>query len=128
MLKLLDSGRLPIQAPILNRLGDMLFMNGGAAVKISNGAGYFEDAGIGSGRETEAVGDEFQHAVAGGIEFAVLFDVAGCHLGVAVDFSAFIALQLDFSRTCHSLGDLSAELSESFRSTRSRYLTAGTSI
>ena len=88
----------------------MLFMNVCAAVEIGNRAGYFEDAGVGSGGETETISYQFQHAVAGGVEFAVFLDEAGCHLGIAVDFGAFIALQLDFSRTCHSLSDLSGTL------------------
>ena len=55
---------LPIQTPALNRLGDMLFMNGITAVKVGNGTSYLEDTGIGARRETEAVGDQLQHAVA----------------------------------------------------------------
>ncbi len=85
----------------------MLFMNGDTAVKISNRARHFKDTGVGAGRETESISNQFKHTVAAGVQFTVFFDVAGCHLGVAVDFGAFIALQLDFSRTCHSLGDLS---------------------
>ena len=89
----------------------MLFMNRRAAVKVSNRAGYLEDTGIGSGRETEAVGDEFQHAVAGGVQFTVLFDVAGCHLGVAVDFGAFIALKLDLPGALDPFGNCGRTLS-----------------
>ena len=73
----------------------MLLMNTCTAVKISDCPGNFQNSGIGTGRETEAVGDQLQHPIAAGIQFAVLFDEAGCHLGVAVDFSAFVAFQLD---------------------------------
>ena len=83
----------------------MLFMDGSAAVKICNGAGNFENSGIGTSGETEPVGDQFQHAVAGGVELAVFSYVAGCHLGVAVDFSAFVTFQLDFSGAFNPLGN-----------------------
>ena len=51
---------LPVQAPILNRLGNMLFMNGIAPVKVRNSAGHLEDSGIGSRRKAEAVGDHIR--------------------------------------------------------------------
>ena len=79
-------------------------MDGIAAVEIGNSAGYFEDTGIGAGRETEAVGDQFQHAVAGRVQFAVFLDETRRHLGVAVDFGAFVALQLQFSGMLHPFG------------------------
>jgi hypothetical protein len=83
----------------------MLFMNGDTAVKISNRARHFKDTGIGAGGEPEAVGDQFQHAIAGGIEFAVFFDEAWSHLGVAVYFGPFVAFQLDFTGVLHPFGD-----------------------
>ncbi len=49
----------------------MLLMDGSAAVKICNGSDNFENSGIGTSGETEPVGDQFQHAVAGGVELAV---------------------------------------------------------
>ena len=88
---------LPIKAPVLNRLGNMLLMNCGTAVKISNGAGYLEDAGVGAGGESEPVSDKLQHPVAAGIQFAVFLDKAGCHLGVAVNLCTLEALQLQFA-------------------------------
>gem|GEM_PF-5670609 len=72
---------LPVQAPILNRLGNMLFMNGIAPVKVRNSAGHFEDSGIGSRRKAEPVGNQFQHEVAARVQLTVFFDEAGCHLG-----------------------------------------------
>ena len=89
----------------------MLFMNGGAAVEISNGAGYLENAGISTGGEAETVGDQFQHPVTGSVEFAVFFYVAGCHLGVAVDFGAFIALKLDLPGALDPFGNCGRTLS-----------------
>lgn len=85
----------------------MLLMDICTAVKIGNGASNFEYSGVSASRKTEAVGYQLQHTVAGGVQFTVLLDEAWRHLGVAMDFGAFIALQLDFSRTCHSLGNFS---------------------
>lgn len=76
--------RLPIQTPILDRLGDMLFVNACTAIQIGNGTGYFKDAGVGTSRETEAVGDQLQYAIARGVQFTVFLDEAWGHLGVAV--------------------------------------------
>ena len=84
----------------------MLFMYVRAAVQIGNRAGDLEDAVVGAGREPQAVGDQLQHAVAGSVKFAVFLDEARRHLGVTVDFGAFVSFQLYLSRTCHSLGDL----------------------
>jgi hypothetical protein len=42
----------------------------------------------------------------GGVQFAVLLDEAGCHLGVAMDFSAFVAFQLESAGMFHSLGNV----------------------
>ncbi len=83
----------------------MLFMNGGTAVEVGNRAGYLKNAGIGTGRETETVGYQLKHAVAGGVQFAVFFYETGSHLGVAVDFGPFVALQLDFTGLFYTLGD-----------------------
>ena len=75
----------------------MLLMDICTTIKVGDGAGYLEDAGVGAGGEAEAVCYQLQHPVAGGVQVTVFFDKAGCHLGVAVDFSPFVALQLDFS-------------------------------
>ncbi len=74
------------------------------AVKISNGTGYFEDAGVGAGRKTEAISNQFKHAVAGGIQFTIFLDETRRHLGVAVDFGAFVTLQLKLTRLLHPFG------------------------
>ena len=83
----------------------MLLMDGGAAVKISNGTGNFEDARVGAGRETEAISNQLQHPVAAGVQLAVFLDETGGHLGVAVDFGAFVTFQLDFTGVFDSFGD-----------------------
>lgn len=98
-------GCFPIQTPILNRLGDMLFADRITAVQVRNRAGHLEDAGVSPGRETEAVGDQFQHAVAGRVQFAIFLDETRRHLGVAVDLGATVALQLQFAGAPHPSGN-----------------------
>ena len=58
------SGSLPIQAPVLNRFGQVLLTDVFGSVQVGNRAGNLEDAGVGAGGETEPVGDHFQEAVA----------------------------------------------------------------
>ena len=64
----------------------MLFLDGIALSKVGNGTGDLENARIGAGREAEAISDQLRHTVAAGVQFAMFFDEAGCHLGVAVNF------------------------------------------
>jgi len=73
----------------LNRFGEVLFEDIGAAFQIGNGAGDLEDPVAGTGGEDETVGDQFEEAVTGGIQFAVFSYEAGGHLGVAMDFCPF---------------------------------------
>ena len=75
---------LPVQAPVLDRLGEVLLAEMVASLQVGDGPGHLEDAGEGTGREAEPVGDQFQHPVAGGVQFAVLPEVAGGHLGEAM--------------------------------------------
>lgn len=100
-----ESLRFPVQTPVLYCLSIVLFANCITPVEIGNGAGHLEDTSIGAGRETEAVGDQLQHAVAAGVQFAIFLDGAGGHLGVAVDFGPLVALELDLPRTLHPLGN-----------------------
>jgi len=83
----------------------MLLMNRRTAIKIGNGTGYLEDTGVGAGGETEAVGHQFQHTVAAGVQFTVFLYEARSHLGIAVDFGSFVTFQLDFSRMLNAFGD-----------------------
>ena len=83
----------------------MLFAYCITPVKIGNGAGYLQDAGIGAGGEAEAVGDQLQHPVAARVQLAVFFDKAGSHLGITVDFGPTVAFQLEFTRTLDPPGD-----------------------
>ena len=72
----------------------MLLMDICTTIKVGDSAGHLENTGVGSGREAEPVGYQFQHTVAGSVKFAVFLDEARRHLGVAVYFCAFVALQL----------------------------------
>ena len=59
----------------------------------------------GAGGEAEPVGDQFQHPVAGGVQFAVLPEVTGVHPGVAVDLRPLEPLHLEVAGALHSTGD-----------------------
>ena len=75
----------PIETAILNRFRQMLLADMLGAFEIGDGAGDLEDARVAAGGEAEALGDEFEEAVAGFVRFAMLADEARRHLGVAVD-------------------------------------------
>lgn len=92
------STRLSVQAPVLNRFGNMLLVNVLTAAKVCNGTGDLEDAVVGAGRKPEPIGNQLQHAVAGSIQLAVLLDEAWCHLGIAVDLRPPVPFKLDLPR------------------------------
>jgi hypothetical protein len=73
------------------RLPDLLF-----AGQIGNRPRHLEDAGVGSGGESEAVGEHLQQFLPFVIHGAEAADVAGLHLGVGVEAEADEALALDF--------------------------------
>ena len=95
----------PIQTPILDRLGEVLLADALAPLQVGNGPGNLKDAGEGAGGEAESVGDQLQHSVAGGVQFAVLPEVASVHLGVAVDLRPLEPVDLDVTGTFHPAGD-----------------------
>ena len=73
--------------------------------QVGDGPGHLEDPGEGVVRETEPVGDQFQHPVAGGVQLAVLPEVAGVHLGVAVDLGPLEPLHLEIAGALHPTAD-----------------------
>jgi hypothetical protein len=95
-------------------LADML-----APFEVGDGPSHLEDAGEGAGGKAKPVGDKFQHPVAGSVQFAVLPEMAGIHLGVTVDFVPLI-WSIWMSRERSTRQAISAELSASLRSERSR--------
>ncbi len=84
----------------------MLFVDVVRGVEVGNGTGNLEDAVIGARREPQTVGDQFQHAVSVGIQFAIPLDEAWRHLGITVDFGAVITFQLQFPRPFHPPGNV----------------------
>ena len=100
-----SSHSLPVQTPVLYRLGDVILPDAVASRQVGDGPGHFEDAGVGAGGEAEPVGGEFQHPVAGGVRLAELPDEAGGHVGVAVDFRPPEPFPLDLPRLFHPFPD-----------------------
>lgn len=84
----------------------MLLVDLLAAFQVGDGAGHLEDAVVGAGRETEAVGYHLQHPVAVGVQFAEFLDEARRHLGIAMDFGAAVALLLNMAGALDPPGDV----------------------
>jgi hypothetical protein len=96
---------LPIQAPVLDRLGEMLLTNGFTPLQVGNRSRHLEYPGKGAGGESQPVGDQFQHPVPGSVQFAVPPEMAGVHLGVAVNFRPPEAISLDAPGAFHPTGN-----------------------
>ena len=60
----------PIQAPILNRLCQVLLADVFRTIKIGNRPRNLEYTAIAAGGEAESLGDEFEEAMAGFVRFA----------------------------------------------------------
>jgi hypothetical protein len=97
--------RPPVQRSVLNRLGQMLLADLFAAGEVGNGAGDFEDAGVGAGGETEAVGDHLHQFLSGLVEGAELSDLARFHGGVADCAATGETFPLDLPGSFHSGAD-----------------------
>ena len=93
----------PIQTPILDRLGEVLLADALAPLQVGDGPGHLEDAGEGAGGEAEPVGDQFQHPVAGGVQFSVFPEMAGGHLVIAVDLCPPEPLHLEVAGALHPI-------------------------
>lgn len=50
-----DSKHLPVQAPILNRFGDVRFRDPFGVSEVGDGSGYSQDLVVGAGAEAEGV-------------------------------------------------------------------------
>jgi len=72
--------------------------------QIGDGPRHLEDPGKGAGGEPEPVGDQFQHPVAAGIQFAMFPKMSGIHLGVAVDSGPLEAVVLEVAGAFHPAG------------------------
>jgi len=65
---------LPIQAPILNRLGDVGCLDGTSLIEISKRPRNAEDFVVGAGAEAELVDGGLQEAFGAGLKGAELVD------------------------------------------------------
>ena len=95
----------PIEAAILNRLGEMLLADMLGSIEIGDGACNLEDAGVAAGGEAEALGNKFEQAVAGFVRLAMFANEACRHLGVAVDAAVVEAIFLDGAAGFDSAGN-----------------------
>ena len=77
----------PIQITIPDGFGDVVTLHLLAAFEVGNGAGYFQDAAVGTGRELKSFHRHTQHVHRGGIRLGKLVEHALGHLGIAVDAS-----------------------------------------
>src|SRR5208282_2134790 len=75
-----------VQTTVLNRLRDVLRLKIGRAFQIRDGAGYLQDTVVGAGAQALLGHGAFKQALTVGRKFAVGANVAGVHLGVAVEF------------------------------------------
>ena len=74
----------PIQAAVLDSLGDMIHQNVRLGLQIRNSAGNLQHPVKGPGRQAQFVDGRLQQAARGVIDLTVGFDVAAAHLCVAV--------------------------------------------
>ena len=76
-----------------------------APLQVGDGPGHLENPGEGAGREPQPIGDQLQHSVAAGVQLALLPEVAGVHLGVAVNLRPREPFDLDVAGALHPGGD-----------------------
>src|SRR5579863_3600259 len=95
----------PIQRPILDGFGDVFWLKAGNAFEVGDGTGYLQDAVVGARGQALLQHGTLQQALAVGRELAEDADMAGSHLGVAVDLVAGSGgkpLQLGFPGPDHA--------------------------
>ena len=76
---------IPVQTPILNCFGNVLALDSILSGKVSNGAGYFQNASISTGAEAQFVDSSFEKLLGVVSDFAVFSKMPRRHLGIAVD-------------------------------------------
>jgi hypothetical protein len=89
--------RLPIQTPILNRLGQVRLLDPFASSQVSYGPCHLEDASVAAGRQTETIGDHLQQFMPLFVDRAELSDMPGSHVGIGVKAEGGEAFPLDLS-------------------------------
>ena len=95
----------PIQTPVLNRLSQVLLADMLGVLEIGDGAGDLENPAVAAGGEAEALGDEFEEAVASFVRLAMFADEARRHLRVAVDAAGAEAFFLNRAAGFYSQGN-----------------------
>jgi len=78
----------------LDGLGDVWDLDGLSPIQVSDGARDLQDAVVGAGAQAQAGHGAFEQSLALHGDVAVLADLPGTQLGVAVDLFALVALQL----------------------------------
>ena len=76
-----------IQAPILNRFGDVARLHFLRAGEIRDGTADFEHAALGTGAEAQPVDCVLEELFGIFFEYAVTLDVPSSHLRIAVNVS-----------------------------------------
>ncbi len=96
-----------IQTAVLNRFRDVFGLEIHRIFQIGDGAGDFENAVVSAGAQALLRHGAFEQAFAVGGEFAEAANVAGVHLGVAVEFFAALceSFELLLARAHNALAD-----------------------
>lgn len=81
----------------------MIGLNVVALSQVSDGAGQFQDAVVGTSREVELLHGRLQQLFGGRLDLTKLAYFGWSHVGIAGDFRAFEPLQLAFSSGLHTL-------------------------
>ena len=84
-----------VQTPVLNCLGNMIDLNIFFSGQIGDGTGDFQDTVISAGGQTEFVYGRFKKTAGHIVDFAMFFNMAIVHLGVAKYFCSIESFGLN---------------------------------
>src|SRR3990172_5403348 len=99
----------PVQAAILDGLGQVGGLDICGSLQVCNGAGDLEDAVMGAGGEPEMIHRLAQKGLGLGVQGTEIPQVAAPHVRVAVDAPVLtVALPLNTPAAFHPLADYSA--------------------
>jgi len=94
-----------IQAPVLNRFGDMARLNVVGAGKVGDRPADLQNSAIGARAEAKLVDRRLQESFSFSIHRAVTLDVSGAHLRVRMNFRFLKSLVLNGSGSVDSLAN-----------------------
>ena len=100
-----SSPRAAVERAILDGLGDVFGLNALCGLEIGDGPGDLQDAIIGARRQTQAFHGRLQEASRFPLHLAMLANLAGTNVRVAVDFAAAEAVLLDLAGVTHALAN-----------------------